>query len=105
MSAAGQHCSIEINNSSSRSGDSRLVKSSTCAKSTTVSQLGGAAVRTSNVVVPRRTMKIATGPRAKAVAEKLANQTTVAGAFNSAADTVSASNVQRPVEALVEHCV
>jgi hypothetical protein len=102
MSAAGQLCSIEVNTSASRSGDSWMARSSTCENSTTVESTSGTRPRASSVVVPRRTLKVATGARAKAVAEKLANQTTQA-AFNSAAETIPTTNVSRPAEVFAEN--
>jgi hypothetical protein len=102
MSAAGQRCSIEVNTSASRSGDSWMARSSTCENSTTVESTSGTRPRASSVVVPRRTLKVATGARAKVVAEKLANQTTQA-AFNSAAETVPTTNVSRPAEVFAEN--
>ena len=108
ISAAGQRCSIEVKTSGSRSGDTWMPRSSTYENSATVASTSGTRPRASSVVVPRRTLKVATGARAQAVAEKLANQSTQAALY-SAADTVPTTNAHRPVEpfveSLVEHCV
>jgi hypothetical protein len=99
MSAvAGQLCSIEL-----RATDSRVSLCWSAASGPRDEPGAAARDRTSCVVVPRRTLKVATGARAAAVAEKLANQTTLAAGFSSLADTV-ASTSREPVAAeLAEH--
>jgi hypothetical protein len=89
MSAAEQLCSIEVKtsqNSSSISCSTFGGNASESAQGTSASY--GKGTRISSVRVPRRTLKIATGERAKAVCEKLANQTTQCAGCNALADTV-----------------
>jgi hypothetical protein len=90
--AAGQRCSIEVQ-SQSRSGGSWVTSHATSNGSNS-----DQVTRPSSVVVPRRTLKVAAGARAKAIAERLANQTTQAGGFNPLSDTVPTTIGNRPVE-------
>ena len=109
--AAGQRCSIEVQTQSG-SGGSWVTAAGTSNESNRA-----ASACAPSVVVPRRTLKVAAGARAKAVAERLANQTTQAGGFNPLSDTVPTTHGNRPVEvstsqevpaereALAEQCV
>lgn len=100
MSAArGQHCSIELRTTQSRSSDDWSRASSTAGEQGT-----GVGRRSSCVVVPRRTLKVGTGANANAVAEKLANQSTQAAGFSSLADSVAGTNGECRAERLAEHC-
>ena len=89
MSEAGGLCSLEIKTSQSSSS----ISWSTSGESSSENSQGTAA-RISSVIVPRRTLKIATGQRAKAVCEKLANQSTQGAGCNALADTVA--SVSKP---------
>ncbi len=110
MSAAGGLCSIEVKTSQNSSS----INWSTSGEASSESSRGTAA-RISSVIVPRRTLKIATGQRAKAVCERLANQTTQGSGCNALADTVASAPKHCPSatllpsdipeEPLVEHRV
>jgi hypothetical protein len=89
----GQFCSIELQTTDCRSSISWTVASGPPEE-----REGSVGDRTSRVVVPRRTLKVATGAKASALAEKLANQTTQAACFNSAADTVSCAEGAQPTD-------
>jgi hypothetical protein len=89
MSAAGQLCSIEVKTSQNSSSISWTDSGDAPSESTQgTSASYGKGIRISSVRVPRRTLKIATGERAKAVCEKLANQTTQGAGCNALADTI-----------------
>src|SRR3972149_1850796 len=76
MSAvAGKLCSFEL-----RATDSRVSLCWSATSSTRDDQGATVRDRKSRVVVPRRTLKVATGARAAAVAERLANPTALGGA-------------------------
>lgn len=82
-------CSIEIN----ASALSRSSMSSTAAGGTTSDPSRDTAARISNVIVPRRTLKMTTSSRPKPINRNFGNRTTRAMNFDSEADTVNCAEV------------
>jgi GYF domain 2 len=81
----GQRCSLEVQTQSRTSGSWSSASKSRERSRATGSQM-------SSVVVPRRTLKVGAGASARAVAQKLANQSTQVACFNSLADTVPSTS-------------
>lgn len=93
-SVSGAHdtkCSIEINASTL----TRCNLSSTTAGGTTNQERRDAASRASNVIVPRRTLKMSVSERAEAMTRNFANRTTRAMNFDSQADTLPCAEAVR----------
>lgn len=93
----GQRCSLEVRSTQSQASGSW----SRASKARERSNATGPQM--SSVVVPRRTLKVGAG--AKAVAEKLAHQSTQVVCFNSLADTVPSTSGVRVAQSLREQQV